>query len=555
MEGLAKFNFNLKQLYPEVGRFRINTCGNPDCGNFGRPPRHPRVKLPKKKEEERCSTARALLHAPGAYKISGADKAEKRITKAFEYQDEPHEWADQRTIRCKAALRNGTICNSGFSILSEDHLEEEVDRLRNHNGVLDGPACGCCGRRYLEAPEEFVLNGVHQRTKDRRGARIVNTGAPKSVRVVHRPCKGQRGARITISIPHARQKETKDNLRILHALLNSAGIVDAHRMLGPKAIGRSIGISRIYDRIAWLEQVFLAYEREMLRRWREKVERAGRAPLHRLSHDDLVLTVNWETATDRRNTQLNCAITADANSGYVYRLDVDFDPRVAPIEAFRQSYLDENGLPKNLSKTYPGTKFKSAPRFSWQRPTGRLHEPQFFAACVNELRAFHHRARRRLPRATKEQREQRTLLKARVDGDIRIIRTIAEDWFGFTADKADLRGSFRGMTTRDTYTKAAHFALLKEMLPPGRIILTTEQEATLPTILPHVFEDEIRQGRFTWLAMSFNKSAKKPEIVEKVRSYRKGYRQFHEEGMYAGRFVPETPADEVSKAFIAELSS
>ena len=26
-----------------------------------------------------------------------------------------------------------------------------------------------------------------------------------------------------------------------------------------------------------------------------------------------------------------------------------------------------------------------------------------------------------------------------------------------------------GVTTRDTYTKAAHFVLLKEMLPPGRM--------------------------------------------------------------------------------------
>ncbi len=47
------------------------------------------------------------------------------------------------------------------------------------------------------------------------------------------------------------------------------------------------------------------------------------------------------------------------------------------------------------------------------------------------------------------------------------------------------------MTTRDIYTKAAHFVLLKEMLPAGRIVLSSEQEATLPAILPHIFEDEI----------------------------------------------------------------
>jgi len=73
-------------------------------------------------------------------------------------------------------------------------------------------------------------------------------------------------------------------------------------MLGTAATGKTIGFSRIYDRIAWLEGVFLAYEREMLRRWREKVERTGQQIEHCLSHDDMVLTVNWETATDQRNT-------------------------------------------------------------------------------------------------------------------------------------------------------------------------------------------------------------------------------------------------------------
>lgn len=44
------------------------------------------------------------------------------------------------------------------------------------------------------------------------------------------------------------------------------------RMLGMAATGKTIGFSRIYDRIAWPEGVFLASEREILRRWRKKVE-------------------------------------------------------------------------------------------------------------------------------------------------------------------------------------------------------------------------------------------------------------------------------------------
>lgn len=155
-------------------------------------------------------------------------------------------------------------------------------------------------------------------------------------------------------------------------MLNSAGITDWQRMLGTAAIGKTIGFSRIYDRIAWLEGVFLAYEREMLRRWWEKVERSGQQLEHCLSHDDMVLTVNWELATDQRNTQLNCAITADAKSGYVYRMDVDFDPRVKPLDLFNETDTDDQRGRRNLWQSYLGSKFGSALKFSWQRPTGRL---------------------------------------------------------------------------------------------------------------------------------------------------------------------------------------
>lgn len=544
MADLATFNFTLEQLYPAVGRFKLNSCGNPDCRNFGQTPRWPRVKFPKRAKGKRCPTAEAILHGVGAYKLSGADRTHRRISQAFEYRDDPHAWTDQRTVRCRARLLNGTICNSGFSILSEQHLEDEIQRLRNHDGVLDGKGCQCCGRRYLAAPEEFVLNGVHQRTKG-------SGSAPKAVRVVHKPCKGKPGARFTISIPHARQLESKDNLRILYALLNSAGIRDAQRMLGAAATGKTMGISRIYDRIAWLEQVFLAYEREMLKRWREKVAASSKDVVHRLSHDDLVIGVNWETTVDRRNTLLHCAITADANSGYVYRIDVDFDPRLTPLEMFQNSYFDEVGEPKNLARDYPGSSFGSAPLFSWQRPTGRLHEPQLFGACINEFKAFRRRAMRRLPKTTKAQKGVRAELKARVARDIERIRLVSEDWFGFEADPDGPRGSFRGMTTRDTYTKAAHFALLREMLPPGRIVLTTEQEAILPAILPHVFEEEIRDNRFTWLAMKFNKTAPKNEIVDKLAAYRKDRREFLEEGLYTGRFQQDIGTADLTRAYIA----
>lgn len=132
------------------------------------------------------------------------------------------------------------------------------------------------------------------------------------------------------------------------------------------------------------------------------------------------------------------------------------------------------------------------------------------------------------------------------------IRVVAEDWFGFASDGLDTRGSFRGCTTRHIYTKAAHFALIREMLPRGRIVLTTEQETTLPSLLPHLFADEIRENRFVWLAMSFNKTAAKPEILSKMKAYREARRAFAEQGLRAERFTLATDPGEITRAFIAE---
>lgn len=357
MAGLATFNFKLSQLYPGAGQHRINTCGNPDCSNFGQPltDRATRKSVWKKKRPDLTTEQLEMveMHGPGAYKLAGADKKYRRVSRVFTYQNSPHVWSDQRTIKCLGQTHDGQTCNSGFSILSPDHLGEEIDRLRNFNGVLDGPSCGACDTRFLDNPDEFALDGVHERSKDRKGDPVRRKKMPLSLRILHKPCRGKKGARFSVSLPHAGQKTTADNLKILGALLNSAGIVDIQRMIGTAATGKKIGMSRIYDRIEWLEGVFLAYEREMLRRWKNKVERSGESVEHLLSHDDMVLSVNWETSTDRRTTKLNCAITADTRSGYVYRLDVDFDPRATPLDTFNATYLDQAGMPQNLEHLYP----------------------------------------------------------------------------------------------------------------------------------------------------------------------------------------------------------
>lgn len=103
-------------------------------------------------------------------------------------------------------------------------------------------------------------------------------------------------------------------------------------------------------------------------------------------------------------------------------------------------------MPQNLEHLYLNSKIQSAPKFSWQRPTSRYRERQFFTGCGNEIKAFQSRAERRTPNAEcrrriRVSRPPRSALIQRTNGMIANIRMISEGWFGFPIDEPEERGS------------------------------------------------------------------------------------------------------------------
>jgi hypothetical protein len=107
--------------------------------------------------------------------------------------------------------------------------------------------------------------------------------------------------------------------------------------------------------------------------------------------------------------------------------------------------------------------------------------------------------------------------------------------------------------TRDVYTKAAHFILLREMLPAGTFRLITEQEGMLPRVLPVAFRNEIRQDRLIWLATTFDKEVKKPEMQRRVAAFK------HDFGWFIGDLREADPKGEAKmtngerlRAFVAD---
>lgn len=96
---------------------------------------------------------------------------------------------------------------------------------------------------------------------------------------MRRPRKKSRDGETCDSKPAAGAQHELFFLRI--ETLQPTFPFDVQRVIGAPGNGKSISVQRIYDRIAWFDEVFLAYEREMLRRWRKKVEKDGSPLEHR----------------------------------------------------------------------------------------------------------------------------------------------------------------------------------------------------------------------------------------------------------------------------------
>jgi len=246
---------SLPQVYPAITKeINLNTCGDVDCGNYGVAPDFSLPTFKGRNAAQRKLLASvnlpALATGKGTYTLNGDDKA-TRISQVFEYQGDPHAWDDGRNLICHHQKRNRT-CGVSFNILSNEHLLDEIDRLMTQNGLLEGPICGCCGVRYLDAPADFIFNGTHGKLAPARGGKRPK---PSGFRIIHKPCKGRPGARISVSLDHQAQKKKSDNVRLLRELVNGASINDLQRLLSDPDTGKKCGVSRIYSRIFFLGNV------------------------------------------------------------------------------------------------------------------------------------------------------------------------------------------------------------------------------------------------------------------------------------------------------------
>ncbi len=87
---------SLQAIYPAVpSKINLNTCGDPDCGNYGLAPD---FSLPAFRglgagaRKQLAATDRpGLARGRGSYRLNGSAK-NSRFSDAFEYAEEPVRW-------------------------------------------------------------------------------------------------------------------------------------------------------------------------------------------------------------------------------------------------------------------------------------------------------------------------------------------------------------------------------------------------------------------------------------------------------------------------------
>lgn len=211
----------------------------------------------------------------------------------------------------------------------------------------------------------------------------------------------------------------------------------------------------------------------------------------------------------------------------MFRIDVDFDPNIDPVSLVKETYLNPRSIdPYRCTYTRKNGVSFTAPRLSFQRLTGRYDEPALFSSAASQLRLFADRAEGALKRAKAPVPEETKATIEEARSEAAMIDLIATHYFNFGSHQKEGRNNPRGVMTRDTYTKAAHLACLKEMIPEGKLTLVGEQEAAMARVVPHVFRDEILSDLFEWHVISFDKKAKKGQILERTNKFDRSFRAF-----------------------------
>jgi transposase-like protein len=275
----------LPRIPPAVFGFQSNFCRNPKCGNFGVPPGPPG-------KRGRPAAGAATTRKPGDYTVVAKGKA-------------------LPSLECN-------LCGETFLMQSNLAVVEELLRI---SAYLE-PVLPQCPNESCTLSKE-PPNAAHS---TRYG---VNAHGTPRFRCV--------GCRKVFAFkyggrPTKRQRNTHQNRDIFVHLMNAMPLRRIIKVLG-------ISPAQLYDRIDFLYDQCQMFAGERERALLSRTDLGTRY----LSVDRQKLMVNWHSKRIRKNTVLMSIASADQVSGYVFGVNVNFDPDMDPeaVEADMLRFGDD----------------------------------------------------------------------------------------------------------------------------------------------------------------------------------------------------------------------
>lgn len=248
------------------GGLNVNFCKNPKCANFGVP-----------ETLHRTKRAPGTPPQPGDYSLVAAGKG-------------------------KPLLKCG-LCAETLPMRSNQGVQEELDRVMAYLVESDEPSCLNEACTLFTVPFSMAAGAYVQRGKTAAGTQRYRCNAcKKTFSGAGKSTKKQR-------MPHKN--------RDVMALLISK--MPVRRMAWYTQLDRR----SVYDKLEFLHQQCQLFVGDRERRLEQM-----KLPKLYLATDRQVLAVNWSKRKDRRNVTLQAIATADLRSGYVFGMDLNFDPSV-----------------------------------------------------------------------------------------------------------------------------------------------------------------------------------------------------------------------------------
>ena len=394
------------RIPPSDGDIQSNFCRNINCENFGVPPLAAVSRGRHKKGQKRVADG---------YRIIGNRQG-------------------GQTLLC-------TKCGQSSSLKSNSAIREEVNRI---SAYLAGPQASCpnpdCQNHGADVRGHRALYLSHGRTK---------AGSPRW------RCKAC-GRVFSERKINREQTKPHKNAIIFRMLVNKGAIRGISRVA-------DVSLQTVYDKINFIHRQCLALLAE-----RESRIAAMRLPRLYISTDRQDYVLNWTSRKDRKNTQLTAVASADSRSGYVFAMNVNFEPDV-DLDRLEALAI----VAGDFDKREPS--FRRYARF-WMSPDFEM-------------------AKKRDPRKVQPARSDTGSVLEDIMAGYQEMSAIPDpESKERTPDTTRLPP--KGAQLHFEYTVHAHFRLLKKMFGNvGKIRFFMDQDDTLRAACISTFTEEMRQGR------------------------------------------------------------